>query len=86
GWTREEDWLPDRFLTESLELESGRTATLTPDRLEGMISAYYRGRGLEETGIPSPGTVQELELEELLPEIETKSGIVERSVQIVDGL
>ena len=33
GWTREEDWLPDRFLSESLELESGRTATLTPDRL-----------------------------------------------------
>ena len=29
GWTREEDWLPDRFLSESLELESGRTATLT---------------------------------------------------------
>jgi aldehyde:ferredoxin oxidoreductase len=74
GWTREEDWLPDRFLTESLELESGRTATLTPDRLEGMISAYYRRRGLEETGIPSPGTVQELELEELLPEVETKVG------------
>ena len=35
GWTREEDWLPERFLSESLELESGRTATLTPDRLDG---------------------------------------------------
>jgi aldehyde:ferredoxin oxidoreductase len=22
GWTREEDWLPERFLSESLELES----------------------------------------------------------------
>ncbi len=74
GWTREEDWLPDRFLTESLKLESGRTATLTPDRLEGMISAYYRRRGLEETGIPRPGTVQELELEELCRRPKQKVG------------
>jgi aldehyde:ferredoxin oxidoreductase len=86
GWTREEDWLPDRFLSESLELESGRTATLTPDRLDGMISAYYHRRGLEETGVPSPGTMRELELDELMPEAATKSGIVERSVQIAEGL
>jgi len=66
GWTREEDWLPDRFLSESLELESGRTATLTASRLEAMISSYYRERGLEETGVPSPGTVSELSLDGLL--------------------
>jgi aldehyde:ferredoxin oxidoreductase len=66
GWTREEDWLPDRFLTESLELESGRTATLTASRLEAMISSYYRGRGLDETGVPSPPTVSELSLEGLV--------------------
>ena len=66
GWTREEDWLPERFLSESLELESGRTATLTASRLEAMIDSYYRGRGLEETGIPSPGTVGELSLRGLI--------------------
>jgi aldehyde:ferredoxin oxidoreductase len=66
GWTREEDWLPDRFLSESLELESGRTATLTPERLDAMISSYYRGRGLDETGTPSPATVSELELRQLM--------------------
>jgi aldehyde:ferredoxin oxidoreductase len=66
GWTREEDWLPDRFLSESLELESGRTATLTAERLEAMISSYYRGRGLEETGVPTPGTVAELQLQGLM--------------------
>ena len=52
GWTRAEDWLPDRFLSESLELESGRKATLTADRLDAMISSYYRGRGLEPSGVP----------------------------------
>lgn len=66
GWTREEDWLPDRFLSESLELESGRTATLTADRLEAMIASYYRGRGLDETGVPSPETVGELSLRGLM--------------------
>ncbi len=66
GWTREEDWLPDRFLSESLELESGRTATLTAGRLEAMISSYYRGRGLDETGVPSPDTVSELSLDGLV--------------------
>jgi aldehyde:ferredoxin oxidoreductase len=66
GWTREEDWLPDRFLSESLELESGRTATLTASRLETMISSYYRERGLEETGVPTPGTISELSLRGLI--------------------
>jgi aldehyde:ferredoxin oxidoreductase len=66
GWTREEDWLPDRFLSESLELDSGRTATLTPSRLEAMISSYYRSRGLDETGVPSPETVSELSLNGLI--------------------
>ena len=66
GWTREEDWLPDRFLSESLELESGRTATLTAGRLEGMIDSYYRGRGLDEAGVPSPETVGKLSLRGLM--------------------
>jgi aldehyde:ferredoxin oxidoreductase len=66
GWTREEDWLPDRFLSESLELESGRSATLTASRLEAMIDSYYRGRGLQETGVPTAGTVSELSLDGLM--------------------
>ncbi len=65
GWTRKEDWLPERFLTESLELESGRSATLTASRLRRMIDSYYRGRGLEQSGMPSPGTLEELRLESL---------------------
>ena len=66
GWTRSEDWLPERFLTESLELDSGRTAALTADRLEEMISSYYRRRGLRQTGVPSAATVSELTLHELI--------------------
>ena len=62
GWTREEDWLPERFLSEPVALESGRTATLSAERLESMISSYYRGRGLQSTGLPRSETLDELDL------------------------
>ena len=42
GWTRAEDRLPERFLTEPLELDSGREATLTVGRLEAMIDSLLR--------------------------------------------
>ena len=62
GWTRDEDWLPERFLSEPVALQSGRTATLTAERLESMISSYYRGRGLNATGLPRTETLSELDL------------------------
>jgi aldehyde:ferredoxin oxidoreductase len=65
GWTRAEDWLPERLLTEPLDLESGRRAMLTPTGLEKMIDSYYRVRGLDEAGVPTARTVRHLELEGL---------------------
>jgi aldehyde:ferredoxin oxidoreductase len=65
GWTRDEDWLPDRFLSEQLELESGRTAALSAERLSGMIDAYYCGRGLAPDGQPESITLTTLALEPL---------------------
>jgi aldehyde:ferredoxin oxidoreductase len=52
-------------LSESLELESGRAATLTPETLDAMISSYYRGRGLDLAGLPTPEELGQLELETL---------------------
>jgi len=52
GWTPEDDWLPERFLTQDLTMASGRTAALTPSRLRSMISAYYEARGLDPSGRP----------------------------------
>jgi aldehyde:ferredoxin oxidoreductase len=63
GWTRAEDSLPERFLTEPLELDSGREATLTEARLTSMIDTYYDGRGLTAQGIPKPETATELGLD-----------------------
>jgi aldehyde:ferredoxin oxidoreductase len=63
GWTRAEDRLPERFLSEPLTLDSGRDATLTADRLGHMIDAYYAGRGLERDGRPEPAVSAELGLD-----------------------
>ena len=69
GWTRAEDWLPERFLGESLELNSGRTAALTPERLKMMIDAYYERRGLDPEGRPLPATEAELGLDLFVPAV-----------------
>ena len=57
GWTRADDWLPDRFLTDELEVASGRAAALPPDRLRAMIDEYYALRGLDASGTPTPATL-----------------------------
>jgi len=76
GWTRAEDRLPDRFLSEPLTLESGREAALTPARLHAMIDAYYAGRGLDPEGRPEPGVSAELDLDlfRATPEVEPANG------------
>jgi aldehyde:ferredoxin oxidoreductase len=63
GWTRAEDRLPERFLTEPLELDSGREASLSADRLTSMIDTYYDDRGLTAHGVPKPETEMELGLD-----------------------
>src|SRR3954471_11523842 len=62
GWKRSDDGLPDRFLEESLEVPSGRPATLTRERLDGMIARYYEVRGLDVSGIPPPDLIEDLRL------------------------
>jgi aldehyde:ferredoxin oxidoreductase len=54
GWQPEDDWLPERFLSEELPVASGRTAALTPATLRSMVDAYWAARGLDAHGRP-PG-------------------------------
>ena len=53
GWRPEDDWLPERFLTQELTVGSGRTAALTPARLRAMVEGYYAARGLGPDGRPA---------------------------------
>jgi aldehyde:ferredoxin oxidoreductase len=63
GWQPGDDWLPERLLTEPLQLSSGRVAALTPERLRGMIDAYYAARGLDGQGRPGPADLAGLRLD-----------------------
>ena len=67
GWTRADDTLPERFLSESLEVASGRTASLTPERLNSMIEGYYRARGLDVDGEPTSAQLDDLRIDVLVP-------------------
>jgi aldehyde:ferredoxin oxidoreductase len=67
GWTRADDGLPERFLSESLEVASGRAAALSRERLDGMIAGYYEARGLDERGLPTPEQLGDLRLHALVP-------------------
>jgi aldehyde:ferredoxin oxidoreductase len=62
GWTREDDGLPERFLSESLEVASGRAAALTRERLDDMIEQYYEARGLDTSGSLRTVQMQDLRL------------------------
>ncbi|MGW4488711.1 aldehyde ferredoxin oxidoreductase family protein [Amycolatopsis sp. NPDC004368] len=50
GATAADDTLPPRMLATPLELESGRRASLTAERLQAMVDSYYVSRGLDEKG------------------------------------
>jgi aldehyde:ferredoxin oxidoreductase len=63
GWQPGDDWLPERLLSEPLQLGSGRVAALTPERLRRMIDGYYAARGLDESGRPDPADVADLRLD-----------------------
>jgi aldehyde:ferredoxin oxidoreductase len=52
GWQPEDDWLPERFLTSEVELASGRSVGLTPERLRTMVDGYWAARGLDDQGRP----------------------------------
>ena len=50
GWTRADDDLPPRLLSEPLQMPSGRVAAMTAERLDAMVTRYYSLRGLDAEG------------------------------------
>jgi aldehyde:ferredoxin oxidoreductase len=66
GWQPGDDWLPERLLSEPLQLGSGRVAALTPERLRRMIDGYYAARGLDESGRPDPADLPDLQLDNVV--------------------
>jgi aldehyde:ferredoxin oxidoreductase len=50
GWTRAEDGLPKRFLSEGLPSGAAKGALIDAERLQRLITAYYRARGWRDDG------------------------------------
>ena len=67
GWANSEDTLPRRFLSEGLSTGVATEATLTRERLQIMIDAYYATRGWNPDGQVSQSLIDELQLEDLEP-------------------
>lgn len=62
GFTRQDDTLPPRLLTEAPTDGPSQGWVV---QLEPMLKEYYRGRGWDVNGVPTPKKLAELELENL---------------------
>ena len=65
GWTREDDTLPERVLTEALPDGAAAGVGLTEDDLQMMVSAYYQARGWNPDGTIPGSKLAELDIVEL---------------------
>jgi aldehyde:ferredoxin oxidoreductase len=66
GFTKADDSLPPRLLEEPVQEgpSQGFTVKLAP-----MLEEYYQFRGWDADGVPTPETLQRLELADLMEEI-----------------
>ncbi len=62
GWRSNDDWLPERVLTETLPNGVAQGAGLTAGELGVMIRGYYRARGWDDEGFVPETKLNELGL------------------------
>jgi aldehyde:ferredoxin oxidoreductase len=81
GFTNNDDWLPDRFYAESLEIE-GRSLVCDRQAFNQMHDEYYQAMGWDTDGNPREATLKELKLKNILQdrihrlrELQSVSGI-----------
>jgi aldehyde:ferredoxin oxidoreductase len=60
GWLPEDDWLPERLLSEALPTGVACGVGLTPGELREMIQSYYQARGWDKNGFVSEDKLKEL--------------------------
>lgn len=69
GLSAADDRLPRRFTEEPLPVRHGDTVTYCRiEDFDGMLARYYKLRGWDETGIPAPEKLRELELDRVIEE------------------
>ena len=65
GLTQDADWLPDRFYTESIQV-NGSPAVCPREDFQKMHHEYYDSLGWDSNGRPREETLRELELDEVV--------------------
>ncbi len=75
GWTREDDTLPERVLTEPLPDGAGAGVALLEEDLQMMVTAYYQARGWNPDGTIPSSKLLELEIGDLRISRETAGAI-----------
>jgi len=61
GFTRKDDWLPDRFFHPQTSGPLSETS-VNPDELSNAISSYYEMMGWDNEGVPTNGTLYRLSI------------------------
>jgi len=69
GWTKDDDWLPPRFLEDPIPAGTSKGYVVKPEDLRVMIDAYYKARGWTLEGLIPKEKLIALGLEDLAPEI-----------------
>lgn len=64
GITREEDYLPKRFVEEPLPDGPAQGHKITVEDMDTMLDEYYSLRGWDENGIPKEATLRKLDIGE----------------------
>ena len=63
GWRAEDDWLPERLLSETLPTGVAQGVGLSANDLREMIGGYYQARGWDENGFIPQSKLRELGIE-----------------------
>jgi aldehyde:ferredoxin oxidoreductase len=74
GWKPEDDWLPQRLLSEALPTGVAKGVGLTASELREMIRGYYQARGWDERGFVPEKKLKELGIESPLRRDQSSSG------------
>jgi aldehyde:ferredoxin oxidoreductase len=78
GWRPQDDWLPERLLSEVLPTGVTQGIGLTPAELREMIQGYYQARGWDNKGFVPQEKLQELEITSPVSGLESRvSGLLE---------
>ena len=75
GWRPQDDWLPQRLLSETLPTGVARGVGLTADELREMIRSYYHARGWDENGFIPERKLRELGIGSPAASFESRVGV-----------